>query len=107
LKAWDIFSYQPATWPEAHPCVVVSHPSRVAGKPQVNVLMCSSRAAQREPKPNEVLLDQADGLDWPTLCRCDLLLDVPKDELRQRRGHVTDVRRRLIVSTILRSMDWV
>jgi hypothetical protein len=69
--------------------------------------MCSSQRATREPQPHEVILDQADGLDWPTLCRCDLLLDVHKSELVQRRGHVTDERRRQIIETINRSNGWV
>lgn len=107
MKAWDIFSYHPAGWPEPHPCVIVSSPDRVANKPEVNVLMCSSQSAKREAKPNEVILDQADGLDWPTLCKCDLLLDVEKSALKQKRGHVTDSRRRQIINTIVRSHDWV
>ena len=26
----------------------------------------------------EIILDTADGLDWPTLCRCDLIFSVKK-----------------------------
>lgn len=106
MKAWDIFSYHPAGWPEPHPCVIVSNPDRVANKPEVNVLMCSSQSAKREAKPNEVILDQADGLDWPTICKCDLLLDVEKSALKQKRGHVTDSRRRQIINTMIRANDW-
>jgi len=36
MKPFDIFSWQPSVWPEPHPCVIVSHPDRVAGKPDVN-----------------------------------------------------------------------
>jgi hypothetical protein len=36
MKPFDIFSWQPSGWPEPHPCVIVSHPDRVAGKPDVN-----------------------------------------------------------------------
>lgn len=107
MKAWDIFSYHPAGWPEPHPCVIVSGGDRVANKPEVNVLMCSSQSAKRAAKPNEVILDQADGLDWPTICKCDLLLDVEKAALKQKRGHVTEARRRQIINTIVRSHDWV
>jgi hypothetical protein len=63
LKAWDIFSYQPPEWPQPHPCVVISHPDRVANKADVSVLMCSSHAASRAAKLHEVILDQTDGLD--------------------------------------------
>jgi len=107
LKAWDIFSYHPAGWPEPHPCVIVSHPERVANKPAVNVLMCSSQSAKRAARPNEVILDTADGLDWPTLCKCDLLLDVAKADVKQHRGRVTDPRRRQIIATINRANDGV
>jgi len=107
LKAWDIFSVQPPGWAEPHPCVIISHPQRVANKPDLSVVMCSSQRATREPEPHEVLLDEADGLDWPTLCKCDLLYNVAKRELKNRRGHVTDARRRQIIATINRANDWV
>jgi hypothetical protein len=32
------------------------------------------------------LLNEADGLDWPTLCACDLILAVDKAELKDRHG---------------------
>jgi hypothetical protein len=71
MKAWEIWSYQPSGWPEPHPAVIVSSPSRVANKPDLNILMCSSKQATREAMPNEVILDESDGLNWPTLCKCD------------------------------------
>jgi hypothetical protein len=55
MKAWEIWSCQPAGWDEPHPAVIVSHPLRVANKPEVDVVMCSSRRAQRAPKPHEVV----------------------------------------------------
>jgi mRNA-degrading endonuclease toxin of MazEF toxin-antitoxin module len=107
LKAWDIFSFQPPGWPEAHPAVIVSHPERVANKPDVTILMCSSKEAHRPAKAHEVILDGEDGLSWPTLCKCDLLYAVRKTELKHRRGRVTDLRRRLIITTINRANDWI
>ncbi len=107
MNAWEVWTYHPPGWAEAHPCVIVSHPQRVLSKPEVNVVMCSSRRATRDPRPNEIILDQADGLDWPTICKCDLLLDVPRSDLKHRRGRVTDARRAQIIRTINRSMDWV
>lgn len=47
-------------------------------KPEVNVLLCSSHRTNRPPKPNEVLLNGADGLDWETLVKCDLVYAVRK-----------------------------
>ena len=107
MKAFDIFSYQPPGWPEPHPCVIVSHPDRVAGKPDVTVLLCSSQRAQRGALPHEVILDESDGLNWPTLCKCDLLYAVKKNDLKTHRGQVTDQRRREIITTINRANGWV
>jgi hypothetical protein len=107
LKAWEIWSYQPAGWPEPHPAVVISSAERVANKPDLNVLLCSSKPAARTALPHEVILDAADGLSWPTLCKCDLIHLVTKAHLKNRRGYVTEERRRQIISLINRSNDWV
>jgi mRNA-degrading endonuclease toxin of MazEF toxin-antitoxin module len=104
MKQWDILAWE---FPEGrHPAVVLSHPARIALKPVVNVLLCSSRRATRAAGANEVILDQADGLDWPTLCKCDLLYDVLKTDLKESRGSVTPIRRRQIVERILSAFGW-
>ncbi len=107
MKAWEIWSYQPAGWPEAHPAVIVSSQARVANKPEVNILMCATRQASRDPMPNEVILDSSDGLNWPTLCKCDLLHVVAKVELKNQRGQVGIERRRQIIATINRANEWI
>jgi hypothetical protein len=107
VKAWEIWTYQPPGWPEPHPAVIVSSSERVANKPDVNVLLCASQRANRPPNANESILDEADGLNWATLCKCDLLHLVPKALLKQRRGVVTEERRRAIIATINRSNGWV
>jgi hypothetical protein len=91
----------------AHPAVIVSHPARVANKPDVTVLMCASRQATRPPEPHEVLLDTSDGLNWPTLCKCDLLYAVKKSALTHFRGVVTTERKKQIITTINRANGWV
>ena len=106
MKPWEIWSYQPAGWPEPHPAVIISGAGRVANKPEVNILMCTSKRATRSAEANEVTLDTADGLDWPTLCKCDLVHLAPKATLTKRRGRVSEERRRLIIATINRSNDW-
>jgi len=100
VNQWDIF-----TWDD-HPAVILSHPERVASKPAVNILSCSTQRAGRPPGPGEVLLDRADGLDWETLCRCDLIYAVEKADLRQRRGSVAPERRRQIVRAIIQAFGW-
>jgi len=107
MKAWDIFSYTPPGFPGPHPAVIISHPDRVARKPVVSILACSSHRAGRPADTNEVILDKADGLDWPTLCFCDIFYSVPKADLRDQRGHVTEERRLEIIRTINRSNGWV
>jgi mRNA-degrading endonuclease toxin of MazEF toxin-antitoxin module len=107
MNAWEIWSYQPPGWPVAHPAVIVSHPARVANKPDVTVVMCSSQQANRLPEPHEVLLHAADGLAWSTLCKCDLLYAVKKVALTNFRGVVTEERKRQIISTINRTNGWV
>jgi len=107
MKAWDIYSFQPQGWPQAHSAVIVSHPDRVANKSEVTILMCSSKRTTREAKPNEVILDASDGLPWPTVCRCDLLYTVPKVQLRNYRGTVAPERQKRIIATINRSNGWV
>ena len=107
MNAWDIYSFQLPKWPEPHPAVIVSHPQRMANKPEVNVLICSSKRTGRAPEGNEVILDENDGLDWPTLCRCDLLHSIEKAHLQKYRGHVTPERRRQIIAAINRSNGWI
>ena len=102
MEPWQIW-----TWKfefGEHPAVVVSNPELVRLKDRVVVLSCSTQPAAREPKRFEVILDQGDGLDWPTLCRCDLLYTVPKSQLVNRRGAVTPARRREIAERVMRSL---
>lgn len=126
MKAWDIFSWQPLGWPEpppiavppeislelglphAYPVVIISHPGRVANKAEVCVLMCGTGPPNRQPEPHEVMIDSgSSGLDWPTLCRCDLFFLVKKSELKDRRGSVSGAERKRIIATIIRANGWV
>src|SRR5262249_51902831 len=105
MRQWDIYTHDPGYG--AHPAVIVSHPQRAANKPLVEVLLCSSQRANRPPKMSEVLLDSADGLNWDTICNCDLIFSVNKADLRQLRGQVTLERRKQIIRTIILSHNWV
>jgi len=104
VNAWDVYTYDPGFGD--HPAVLISHPKRVAYKSTVEVLLCSTHRAGREPDANEVLLDSADGLNWTTLCKCDLIWSVEKADLHSRRGAVSRERRREIVRTIVQCHDW-
>jgi hypothetical protein len=78
-----------------HPVVLVSPPDFCA-QSIVNVLYCTSQRQNRPPKPYEVMLDSADGMDWETFCDCSLLWSVPAAGLFGKRGTVTLERRRVI-----------
>ena len=103
MKAWEIYT---ADVFGGHPCVLVSCQPRIDAKPEVVVLGCRTLrpATQREPRANEVLLDEADGLDLRTLCRCDLLFTVEKSQLGRRRGIVTPARRTEIARRIIQGL---
>ena len=68
----------------------------------VNVLGCSSQRARRTAEIHEVILDEEDGLDWETLCRCDVLFLANKSELKRRRGILTYERQRQVGQKIIR-----
>ena len=99
MKQWDIWT---CDFAEAgpHPAILVSHPDRIAHAPLVNVLIGSSQRATRPPRENEAVLNGADGLDWETLVKCDLMYLVEKDRLYRRRGSVGTARRRALVQRI-------
>ncbi|HWN95356.1 MAG TPA: type II toxin-antitoxin system PemK/MazF family toxin [Methylomirabilota bacterium] len=90
----------------SHPVVIVSIRPGPPRKDFVEVLDCSSQRANRPPAENEVVLDTADGLDWPTFCKCDCIFAVPREELKARKGSVTAERRRNIVRAIVQSHGW-
>jgi mRNA-degrading endonuclease toxin of MazEF toxin-antitoxin module len=105
MRPWDIYTcdFEGAG---PHPAVIVSHPDRAANAPWVNVLICTTQRASRAPKETEVRLNGADGLDWETLCRCDVLWLVERAKLTGKRGSVSRLRRRQIVDKINAAMGW-
>jgi mRNA-degrading endonuclease toxin of MazEF toxin-antitoxin module len=103
MRPWEIWSWD---FPDAgeHPAVILSTEERLRLKPRVSVLLCSSQRATRKPEIHEVLLDEADGLDWPSLCKCDLVYAAQKQDLRRRRGTVSVERRRAIAERVIRAL---
>ena len=102
MKPWEVYQWK---FPHGdHPAVIVCPDARCDNPhfETVNVLGCSSKQARRPAAVHEVVLDQEDGLDWPTLCRCDVIYLARKDELKQRRGTVTPERRRALGAKIIR-----
>ena|ERR1043166_9096031 len=103
MKPWEIYTWD---FPGAgeHPAVVLGTDERVQHKPMLNLLLCSSQRATRAAKPTEVILDSSDGLDWPTLCKCDLVYSAPANQLSGKRGMVAHPRRREIAVRVIRGL---
>jgi mRNA-degrading endonuclease toxin of MazEF toxin-antitoxin module len=99
MKQWDIWTCDFAD-AGPHPAIIVSHPDRVARAPLVNVLIASSQKASRLAREHEVMLNGADGLDWETLVKCDLMYLVEKERLYRHRGSVGVSRQRAVVQRI-------
>jgi mRNA-degrading endonuclease toxin of MazEF toxin-antitoxin module len=93
-KQFEVWRYE---FPERgeHPCVVLTR-SDLGGREFVNVLYCTSQRQSRPPKPYEVLLNGADGMDWETFVDCSAIWLVESDKLFGQRGTVTLERRNAI-----------
>lgn len=104
MAPWEIWTYDFSV-EGPHPCVIFSNSARLAHVDfdRINVLLCRTLRGplQRELRSAEVVLDQADGLEWQTLCRIDALHFVLKSGLREYRGLVCTERQRLISQRIL------
>jgi len=104
MRPWEVWDCS-FPW-GGHPAVIISNAIRVELKPQIVVLSCRTmrRPSARDPVGCEVLLDEADGMDWKTLCRCDLMFTIDKEILKRRRGEVGMGRRREIAAKILQGL---
>jgi len=86
-----------------HPAVIISNDETCENPDlaEVNALLCTSAKVTRPPKPTEELLDEAYGLDWKTIVRCDRIYLLPKAQFDDRKGCVTEERRHLIARKIV------
>ena len=102
MKPWDIYLF-PFEKEGPHPAVVISGEERCVNPDidTVNVLLCTSAKLNRGPKGAEIILDESDGLDWKTAVRCDVIYLLEKSSLREARGSVTSLRRKLIARKIV------
>ena len=82
MKQWDVFMF-PFSRERRHPAVILSNDETCQNEDleEVNVLLCTSAKVNRPPKPTEEVLDEADGLDWKTVVRCDKIYLLPKAHL--------------------------
>ena len=102
MKQWDICLF-PFAEAGPHPAVIVSSDERCenAGFASVNALSCTSLKSGSVPKPTQVLLDAADGPDWPMVVRCDVMHLLAKQDFSHPLGTVSIQPRRAIARTII------
>jgi mRNA-degrading endonuclease toxin of MazEF toxin-antitoxin module len=102
MNQWDVFMF-PFSREKRHPAVILSNDETCQNGDveDVNALLCTSAQANRPPKPTEETLDEADGLDWKTMVRCDKIYLLPKARFDDRKGSVTAERRHLIARKIV------
>jgi mRNA-degrading endonuclease toxin of MazEF toxin-antitoxin module len=102
FKQWEIFMF-PFSKEERHPAVIISNDETCQNDAieEVNALLCTSARVIRPSKPTEELLDEADGLDWKTMVRCDKIHLLPKTQFDDRKGLVSQERRHLIARRIV------
>jgi mRNA-degrading endonuclease toxin of MazEF toxin-antitoxin module len=94
VRQWEIYLF-PFRDEKPHPAVIISNDERCVNDrlEYVNALICTSAKFNREAKKNEVILNGADGLDWKTAVRCDVIYLLPKAEFLDCRGKVSPQRR--------------
>src|SRR6266481_1922001 len=105
MKQWDIFMF-PFSKEKRHPAVILSNDETCqnADLEAVNALLCTSAKVNRPPKPTEEILDEADGLDWKTMVRCDRIHLLSKSQFDNRKGIVTEDRRFLIARKMVEAL---
>ncbi len=83
MRQWDIFMF-PFSKEKRHPAVVISNDETCQNGDieEVNALLCTSAKVNRGPKLTEEVLDEADGLDWKTMVRCDRIYLLPRPDSR-------------------------
>jgi mRNA-degrading endonuclease toxin of MazEF toxin-antitoxin module len=101
MRQWEIYLFL-FREEKPHPAVIISNDERCVNDDleYVNALICTSARLNREAKKNEVILNAADGLDWKTAVRCDVIYLLAKSEFRERRGKVGAQRRTAIARKI-------
>ncbi len=105
MRQWEIYLF-PFRQEKPHPAVIISNEERCVNDDleYVNALICTSAKLKRAAKKNEVILNDADGLDWKTAVRCDVIYLLPKAEFRDRRGKVSPQRRVAIARKIAETL---
>ena len=96
LCQWEVWKAQPAGFERPHWFVLLSNQERLESPRHyaVNGLCCFT--LRGEPGKSEVRLDAADGLETTSVCGCDFVWVLQKDQLRDGRGFVSWERQQAI-----------
>jgi hypothetical protein len=96
LTRWQIvFARENETDAVGHPAVILSGPDILTDARQLrfNALVGTKRPPAISALPHQVLLDEADGLEFPTLVNCALVYMVLKSAILRDAGIVSHLRR--------------
>ena len=83
MKQWEIYLF-PFEEEKPHPAVIISNDER--GLNDLELRKCvnfTGKNSNREARKNEVILNGADGLDWKTAVRCDVIYLLPKAAFKE------------------------
>ena len=100
---WDVvFLRTDEKDPVGHPAVVLSSDDTMAdGRQQrFNVVTGTKKQPGESARNHQVILDRADGLEFPTLIDCSLVYVAKKVSVLRSTGSVTINRRQLIQRTV-------
>ena len=81
--------------PHGHPLILLSNDEAAADprRLHVNVLFGSTKRPGLGNRPFELLCDEADGFDRPTVIDCSRIYLIPKAKLARKLGSVGHARR--------------
>jgi PemK-like, MazF-like toxin of type II toxin-antitoxin system len=102
-RRWDIvFLRADEKDPVGHPAVVLSSDDVMAEARQqrFNVVIGTKKQPAENARQHHVILDEADGLAFPTLVDCSLVYVARKSSMLRSGGSVTAHRRQQIQRTI-------
>jgi hypothetical protein len=107
LDRWQIvFARESEADAVGHPAVILSGPDILSDDRQLrfNALMGTKRPPAARILAHQVLLDQADGLEFATLINCSMVYVVRKNSILRTAGIVSHMRRAEIARRVRASL---
>ena len=99
FRQWDTVLVPYPTPNNPHYLVLLS-PDHLAGREEfqnLNGLVCTTiRPPDRALRSHEVFLDEADGFENKTACRCHLIIEFARERILQRHSRVSPTRQAAI-----------